>query len=111
MFLDEKEKDIGNVIFNFFTAVQQTWPGAWNDMGTGNMLNKTNGFRGLMRFLRPSYLYLGKPGEVPHVEGFKKIFSKVKLKDKDFNIDNFKPGTSGESTFFNTLLAQSGIPN
>ena len=57
--------------------------------GRGIMLNKTNGFRGLMRFLLNAYLHLTGPGGVPTSEEFGKIFKRASLADDDFNTDNF----------------------
>lgn len=109
MMIDEKDIEITDIIWNYFEAVRQKWPKAWNATGRGLILNKTNGFRGLMRFLRDAYLYLVSPGEVPTKENFKTIFDKIKIKDQYFSVDNFKPGTSGESELYRTLLSESDI--
>ena len=73
------------------------------------MLNKTNGFRALMRFLRPSYLHLCVPGSVPTAKDFLGIFRKAQLSDGSFTTDRFKPGTSGESLLFRELCSMTGI--
>ena len=55
------------------------------------MLNKTNGFRGLMRFLKSAYLQLTGPGGVPSADEFEaQIFKKIHLEDKEFNTDTFQ---------------------
>ena len=104
LFLDERDLDIAEVLWRYFTAVKERWPVAWSSTEKGLMLNRTNGFKGLMRLLRPAYLRLTEPGGMPDTEAFAGIFEKIPLKDEDFNIDSFKPGTSGESTLFKTLL-------
>lgn len=109
MFIQDKELEIADVIWNFFDAVKDRWPVAWEAKGRGIMLNKTNGFKGLMRFLRPVYLYLTSPGNVPQKEEFHEVFNGIDMKDEDFNIDNFKPGTSGESDLYRTLMDKSGL--
>lgn len=109
MFIDEQDIQIADVVYNYFDAVKERWPGAWNYTGTGIMLNKTNGFRGLMRFLRPVYMYLTAPGSVPTKNDFLKIIKKIDLKDDDFNTSNFKPGTSGEAELYRTLMLKSGL--
>jgi hypothetical protein len=73
------------------------------------MLNKTSGFRGLMRFLRPAYLDLGKPGQVPTAEQFSRIFGRIQLPDDEFSTVNFVPGTSGEVALFNRLKIESRV--
>lgn len=104
MFLDEKELEIADVIWNLFDAVREQWPTAWDSKGRGNMLNKTNGFKAFMRFLGPAYLYLTGPGGVPTKGEFLTLLERVSLKDPDFNVDRFKPGTSGESELYRILL-------
>ena len=104
LFLDERDLDIAEILWSYFTAAKARWPVAWRGTEKGLMLNRTNGFKGLMRFLRPAYLRLTEPGGIPDTEAFAGIFAKIPLKDQDFNIDNFKPGTSGESEMFKILL-------
>ena len=109
MFIQEQDLEITDIIWNFFSAVKRNWPKAWGAQGRGIMLNKTNGFKALMRFLRPAYLHLTSPGGVPEESEFYEILKKIDMEDGDFNIDNFKPGTSGESELFRTLLNKSGL--
>ena len=109
MFLDEKDMAITDVVWNFFDAVRTRWPKAWDNFGRGSMLNKTNGFRALVRFLRPAYLHLCAPGDVPKVSDFHGILKKAKFTDDHFTIDRYKPGTSGESLLYRELCAETGL--
>jgi DGQHR domain-containing protein len=109
MMIDNRDIEVADVVWNYFDAVRATWPQAWDNMGRGSILNKTNGFRALMRFLRPAYLYLVKPGQVPTSAQFSKIFQRVRLRDDEFNTINFVPGTSGEVALFRKLKDDSGI--
>ena len=104
MFLEARDLDIADVVFNFFTAISERWPTAWNSSGDGMILNKTNGFKAFMRLLRPAYLHLAKPGETVAPGPVLTLLRKSKLEDKDFNTDNFKPGTSGELALYRSLL-------
>lgn len=109
MFLEERDLEIADIIFNYFSAVRARWPSAWEGMGDGAMLNKTNGFKALMRLLRPVYLYLAKAGDVVNAEKFSTVFRRVNLNDEDFNTDRYKPGTSGETLLFNELLTEMDL--
>lgn len=109
MMIEDKDLEIADVIWNYFSAVRTRWPAAWDNMGRGSILNKTNGFRALMRFLRPAYLDLGKPGQVPTTEQFSGIFRRMRLQDHDFTTVNFVPGTSGEVALFNSFKVESGV--
>jgi DGQHR domain-containing protein len=109
MMIDRRDMEIADVIWNYFDAVKSRWLAAWDATGQGFMLNRTNGFRALMRFLRPVYLYLVGPGEVPTREQFGKVFARIQINDDEFTTDNFEPGTGGEVGLYNTLRAKCPI--
>jgi DGQHR domain-containing protein len=109
MMIDGHDLQIAEIIWNYFDAVREKWPQAWNATGTGLILNKTNGFRALMRFLRPAYLYLTGPGSVPSKDQFRTIFDRIDIPDEQFNTERFHPGTSGEVALFTTLKETSRI--
>ena len=116
LFINELDDDIGKIIWSYFAAVKKRWPTVWDDLDengklvAGNILPKTNGFRALMRFLRPAYLAsTDQIGSRVTADEFGKIFSKIKLEKTDFNIEKFPPGTSGESRLLIQLLTDSGL--
>lgn len=109
MFLEERDMEIADNLFNYFSAIRSRWPAAWNGTGDGAMLNKTNGFKALMRLFRPAYLHLTNPGEVVDAGEFAGMFARSNLKDGDFTTDRYKPGTSGETLLFNELGHQLGL--
>lgn len=108
-FVEERDVDLTNLIWNYFEAVANRWPTAWNTNATGLMLNRTNGFNGLMRFFRKAYRYLAAPGDVVQTDEFLKIFQKAKLKDEDFNPERFLPGSSGASALAKELSRETGV--
>lgn len=109
LFVQGQDPQIGELVWRYFDAVKVRWPEAWEKPGTGNMLNRTNGFNGLMRLFRPVYLYLANPGDMVETDEFYKIFQKSGLKDTDFNTDAFVPGTSGATKLYHTLADQLGV--
>ena len=111
MLIDNRDLEIVDILWNYFDAVKVRWPEAWVSHKPGDMLNKTNGFRALMRFLKPVYLSVVKRiGDVPTKEQFREVFQGIDLVDDQFNIDNYKPGTSGESALYNAFMkASSGL--
>ena len=108
-FVEERDIDLTNLVWNYFDAIQKRWPTAWDANSKGMMLNRTNGFNGLMRFFRQAYLYLASPGEVVQSEKFLKIFNRVSLNDEDFNPENFLPGSTGSSKLARLLSEQTDI--
>jgi DGQHR domain-containing protein len=105
---NEDEKILHNVV-NYFNAIKERWPTAWSGTGTGNIINRTNGFNAFVRFLRPAYLYCTTTPTIVSKDQFKKIFDRVRLNDEDFNPTNFLPGSSGASTLYRRLLDDSQI--
>jgi len=108
MFIQNKDLEIIDVIWNYFDAIKKRWPKAWNFSGRGLMLNKANGFRALMRLLRPLYLKLTAPGGVPSMQEFYKYLKKIDLKDDEFTTEEYKPGSSGEGKLFHLLHEKVG---
>lgn len=104
MFIDEEDVKIGKIIEQYFLAVRDRWPGAWNFGGKGLILNRTNGYRALMSIFGRIYNHVAAPGDFVEKETFKKQFDKVDAKDDYFSTDNFKPGTSGEASLRNYLV-------
>jgi DGQHR domain-containing protein len=113
MMIDSKDLEITDILWNYFDAVRSRWPEAWAYEGRGRMLNRTNGFRGLMRFLRNVYLRLAMPGKtpykVPSTDEFGKTFGKIDCRDDFFSVENFKPGTGGEAALYRFLKERSGL--
>jgi DGQHR domain-containing protein len=109
MFIEEKDLLLTDIIWNYFDAVKGKWPIAWDSSDNGIMLNKTNGFKAFMRFLRPCYLSITSPGNVPETAKFISILDKIDIKDDQFTTDEFKPGSSGEGKLFRMLIEKSGL--
>ena len=103
MFVDGKDLEIIQVVHNFFSAVRDRWPVAWDERGQGHVLNRTLGVRALLRFLRRAYAQSGVPGDVVSQKKFFEIFQRIDLNDADFTIDNFVPGTGGEAKLYRIL--------
>lgn len=105
LFIEEEDMKIADIIFAFFVAVSQKWPAAWNNPDTGYILPKTNGFKSLMRILRPAYLSIEKQASkgMEMTKLFRTLLDKSKLQDGDFVNTKFLPGTGGEARLFNTL--------
>lgn len=104
MFIDGRDLDITQVIFNYFSAVQQRWPQGWDTTDEGLILNRTNGFRAFIKVLRPLFLKLGLPGTIISTEAFLQEFRKAPVEYTHFSTENYPPGTSGESGMRNDLL-------
>lgn len=103
LFVEERDVEIVAVLFDYFSSIKERWPIAWSNPDRGNMLNRTNGFRAFMRL----YSHLCEVSEtrsgVVHKEFMAGFMERVRLDDRDFNIENFKPGTSGESSLLGVL--------
>ena len=109
LFINNKDIEITDIIWNYFEAIKKKWNVAWTTFKPGNILNRTNGFKALMRFLRPVYLKIGKTDNVPTTFDFFNIISTIDLKDEDFKSETYLPGASGEGLLFRTLMATSEL--
>jgi DGQHR domain-containing protein len=109
MFVDDRDADIARVLWNYFSAVAGRWPKAWQFKQPGLVLNRTTGFRALMRFLPVAYLSLGGLDTTVSEEDFRFVFDKVKIADDDFTPENYVPGTSGQASLFHALEAHTRL--
>ncbi|WP_296230175.1 DGQHR domain-containing protein [uncultured Pseudomonas sp.] len=105
MMIEGRDFELTDVIWNYFEAVQSRWPLAWNSQDKGVMLSKTNGFMALMRFLKDIYIHEECIDTIIPKGRFLGILEGIDLKDSDFTVDNYKPGTSGESALYKDLKA------
>jgi DGQHR domain-containing protein len=108
-FRTKQDVKILDNLLNYFNAVAERWPDAWERTGKGNIINRTNGFNGFIRFLRPAYSYYTETPDVVSKADFAKIFARVKLRDDDFNPQKFLPGSSGSTMLYHTLVSESSI--
>lgn len=106
---DESDLEIARIFDAYFRAVKARWPTAWDARGYGTMLNRTNGYRALCRFLRPCFLKYSDGTQSVGFHEFTKVFGEIRIDDAEFTIDNFPAGTSGESKLYNRLLDESGL--
>ena len=104
MFIDGDDVKIGKIIQEYFSAVRDRWPAAWNVVEPGRMLNRTNGFRALMQLFGRIYNDVAIPGEYVTAEQFKGYFDRVDVGPEYFNVDVFRPGSSGQSALRRFLL-------
>jgi DGQHR domain-containing protein len=107
-FIQEQDEKIVNSVWNYLDAVKSKWPEAWKEPSReGAVLCKTNGFRALIRLMRPIFYALNKkPGEGLKVDEVSKLLALSTLKDSEITTENFPPGTSGEAALYNRLLEE-----
>lgn len=110
IFIDDLDDiKIAQIIWNYFYAVQQKWPKAWNEVKNDNILNKSTGFVSLMKFFKDCYLKFKDLNDVVTKEQFISCFEKITLEETDFNTSNYIPGGKGQSKLYNDLKEQSGL--
>lgn len=108
-FRSGEDEKILAILINYFRAVQERWPTAWAKTGRGGILSRTNGFNGLIRFLRDVYLTeTSRPQVIPQAH-FDAVLERCPLSDNDFNPTNFPPGSSGAAELYRQLCETTGI--
>ena len=107
-FVEGREVDAAELIWNYFEAVESVWPEDWRVSGVGNILPRTNGYRALMRFFRDAYNHVAEPGEIVPASKFAAIFGRVRGLEGSFTTENYPPGTSGEARLYRDLMVALG---
>ena len=103
LFIEEKDVEIVKVLFDYYSAIKERWPIAWSSTDRGLMLNRTNGFRAFMRLYAHIYKISESKEGMVSKQFIRNYVKKIRLADKDFNTENFKPGSSGESSLLSVL--------
>lgn len=108
MFIQDRDVEITEILYNYFDAVRIKWPNAWQSTAKkGNLLPKSNAYKALMRYLHRNVYNEAKiEDEIPSSEKFLEYFNHVELKDEDFTSKNFKPGSGGEAAFYRVLTGE-----
>jgi hypothetical protein len=109
LFIEEQDVKIGKIIQQYFLAISIRWPTAWQSGGKGFILNRTNGFRALIKVFGKAYIYFARPGAHVQAERYLELFNLVKVDDKYFTVNNFKPGSSGEADLRRILETSMGL--
>jgi DGQHR domain-containing protein len=113
LFINGKEIDIAEILYNYFKAIEEKWPESWKDKDRiGNLLPRSNAFKAFMIYLKDdcySKLVNNNFGEIPTVQQFSNSLAHIQLKDEDFTIRNFAPGSGGQSMFLKMLRGQIGL--
>lgn len=107
MFILDKEVDIAEILYNYFSAIESKWPESWSAIDkTGNLLPRSNAFKAFMIYLREDVypkLVVDDFGRVPSTEEFIHSLEHIDMQDEDFTIRNFAPGSGGQSMFLKML--------
>ena len=106
---DDNDSGVLRCLTNYFEAVKARWPKSWDDAPAGNILNRTTGYSALMKFLRPVYLAKCRKGEILTREACAEIFRGIDIKEHELTRETFFPGSSGISSLYKRLLAESGL--
>lgn len=113
LFIEERDLDIAEIIFNYFCAVRDRWPRSWAETTlTGNLLPRTNAFKALMKYLKEDvYIQVvgQEIGRIPSTEEFRPYLDRVEVNDEDFTTKNFVPGSTGQSVFLKVLRGQLSL--
>jgi DGQHR domain-containing protein len=113
MFIEGKEIDIAEILYNYFTAIRNKWPNSWDAIDkTGNLLPRSNAFKAFMKYLKEDVYASavdGNFGQIPTCETFSKFLLKAELTDENFTVENFAPGSGGQSKFLQMLKGEIGL--
>lgn len=113
LFIDGKDVDIAEILYNYFQAIKSKWPASWDAKDqTGNLLPRSNAFKAFMKFLKED-VYLSAVSDdnsvIPTSATFGKYLLKAEITDENFTVANFAPGSGGQSRFLQMLRGQIGL--
>jgi len=111
IYLRSDDNLIAEIFWNFFKAVKARWPIAWESEDTGIILGRTNGFKALMKYFYTCCDQIANVtnndiDKIPSYEEFYEQLEQISLQDSQFNTDNFKPGTSGQTWLYKSFISK-----
>lgn len=102
--LEKRDYELTDVLWDYFEAIKERWPYAWESNEKGDVLNKTNGFMALMRFLKDIHISKNHIGKSLTKDEYSEIFKKIDIEEHQFTIEKYPPGSSGESKLYKDLI-------
>lgn len=93
---------------NYFNAVKNRWPEAWDDAPVGTVLNRTTGYSALMRFFRQVYLRNCDRGEILNQKVCDEVFGDINISTSQLTKENYLPGSSGASALYSDFMREMG---
>ncbi len=112
LFLEENDAAIAKIIWEYFEAVQNRWPEAWNKVQPGIILNKSTGFSALMNYFKDAYFFIVKLdgiGKVVESKDYLNLFNMVPIEANNLNRNLYIPGDIGQKKLYNDLLNFSRV--
>ncbi|MEA3017564.1 MAG: hypothetical protein QOI38_2286 [Sphingomonadales bacterium] len=106
-FVRGEDDAIYHAVSEFFEAVRERWPQAWNHPQRGVILPRTNGYFALMRYLRDATLYVARSGSLVSKAEHLQLLENVDLEDKDLTVENYDPGGGGEAKLYRNIRDQA----
>ena len=101
LFIDNMENEITDIIWDYYEAVKERWPEAWNNLDKGYILSRSNGFMAHARFMRVAYNRIDK--RVPNKEDFLNILNSIEISNEEHTVSNYNPGATGEKRLLDDL--------
>ncbi len=96
LYINERDQEIFNILFNYFSAVKETFPIAWENKSDNYILTKTTGFNGFMLYLIELLKREEKAYGDMTISFFKSKFEAVKNEFKEFTNENYPSGAIGQ---------------
>lgn len=107
LFIDAQDEIIALIINNYFIAVRNCWPRAWEQ--TGYVLARSIGFNALMIVLPFVVGKVGLYDQVVQVEQFEQVLRGLNLTDDDFDENDFTLSGYGQSDIVKMFKARLGV--
>jgi DGQHR domain-containing protein len=106
-FMQNEDKTILTIVWNYFFNIANNWPEQWNDQSGQSILVKTTGYIALIEVLK-HWLLNEKSSQIINndgvIEAFKRIKAKYEDKGSRFVRGNYPSGNQGVITLRNTLI-------
>lgn len=97
LYLDQKDQEVFDILFNYFSAIKEVFPIAWENVSDNFILTKTTGFNGFMLYLIELLKINNTSYENMTVPYFVSKFESVRGEFKELTNINYPSGAIGQN--------------
>lgn len=102
-FAKDKDNEITRVLYCYFDAIRNKWKNSWETVAKGNILNKSTGVVGLMKFLPDLCARAKDEEQLLTKEFYSNIIDEFNISDGSFTPEEYPFGGTGQDELHRVL--------
>ncbi len=105
-FADDRDNEIARILYCYFDGVRNKWRTSWENVVSGNILNKTTGVIALMWFLPDLCAKAKSEEQLLTKEFYSNIIDEFNIEDGTFTSEEYRSGGQGQDKLYRLLCEE-----